>query len=449
MPEHAEPPVRHPAVPSREPVQRWRLVLHRDALDADQVQKEQLAAWEAGAPRVRAAARRPRRRERTPAICRRRAARPGDPRRGRARRPVARGAPGSLDRPRGARGVAPGRIDARSTCTTSGSANRRCRVRSSPPRTAPACRVRRPTPRRSRRPRPRSWPHPSCARERQRGERTVAYDLRPFIETVAVEPGPDGAIDVVMVLRHDPEKGIGRPDEVLAELGERSGASLADASVVRDAPGPRGAPSRGAPVGDAPAAAAARSGRRRVRPRPRRDAPGSSPSPRRGCRPRRPAARSGAGEASSRRRRPSRSTSTRLPPACTASAGSSQPQVNTRRLGGSSSTTSPSITCAVAVVDPDPPARSRVDRRGPAHPPDDPLRVGPERPDDGRRGGDPDVAFDDAVRARSVADGVRRGFDHRSPSISASAATRSRSRLSSQNRPSQVRSGSSPAGRAR
>ena len=61
----------------------------------------------------------------------------------------------------------------------------------------------------------------------------MAYDLRPFIEAVAVEPGPDGAIDVVMVLRHDPEKGIGRPDEVLAELGERSGASLADASVVR------------------------------------------------------------------------------------------------------------------------------------------------------------------------------------------------------------------------
>ena len=107
---------------------------------------------------------------------------------------------------------------------------------------------------------------PELRRERQRGERTVAYDLRPFIEAVAVEPGPDGAIDVVMVLRHDPEKGIGRPDEVLAELGERSGASLADASVVRDAPGPRGAPSRGAPVGDAPAAAAARSGRRRVRP---------------------------------------------------------------------------------------------------------------------------------------------------------------------------------------
>ena len=95
---------------------------------------------------------------------------------------------------------------------------------------------------------------PELRRERQRGERTVAYDLRPFIETVAVEPGPDGATDIVMVLRHDPEKGIGRPDEVLAELGERSGAPLADASAGPHAPGPRGATPRGAPVCDAPAA---------------------------------------------------------------------------------------------------------------------------------------------------------------------------------------------------
>ncbi len=70
-------------------------------------------------------------------------------------------------------------------------------------------------------------------RERQRGDRAVAYDLRPFIETVAVDPGPDGAIDVGMVLRHDPEKGVGRPDEVLAELSDRSGVSLAAATVVR------------------------------------------------------------------------------------------------------------------------------------------------------------------------------------------------------------------------
>jgi hypothetical protein len=37
-----------------------------------------------------------------------------------------------------------------------------------------------------------------------------------------------------MTLRHDPERGIGRPEEVMAALGEQLGARLEPASVVRE-----------------------------------------------------------------------------------------------------------------------------------------------------------------------------------------------------------------------
>lgn len=232
MPEDAEPPVRHPAVPSREPVQRWRLVLRRDALDAAQVQKEQLAAWEAalrgsalpiagldaenGRPRFALAA------PLAPAI-------PGEAEltdlwlvERRPRWTVRAALEASL--PAGSTLVdlydvwlgepaLPGQVVASVY-----------RARPSGPAVdAAAIEVAAGA----------IMAAPELRRERQRGDRTVAYDLRPFIETVAVEPGPDGATDIVMVLRHDPEKGIGRPDEVLAELGERSGAPLADASLVR------------------------------------------------------------------------------------------------------------------------------------------------------------------------------------------------------------------------
>ena len=232
MPEQAEPPVRHPAVPSREPVQRWRLVLHRDALDADQVQKEQLAAWEAalresglplagldaehGRPRFALAA------PLSPAVA-------GDSELAdvwlverRARWSVRAALDGTL--PAGwtlvdlydvwlGEPALPGQVV--------GSAYR---ARVPDPVVdvaaidAAAAAI---------------MASAEVRRERQRGERTVAYDLRPFIETVVVEPGPDGASDVVMVLRHDPEKGVGRPDEVLAELGDRCGVALDGAALVR------------------------------------------------------------------------------------------------------------------------------------------------------------------------------------------------------------------------
>lgn len=75
-------------------------------------------------------------------------------------------------------------------------------------------------------------------RQRPKGERTVSYDLRPLVEDVRVEAGGDGEagsddVRVVMRLVHDPEKGVGRPEEVLAELGGRVGSPLVPERLVR------------------------------------------------------------------------------------------------------------------------------------------------------------------------------------------------------------------------
>jgi hypothetical protein len=71
-------------------------------------------------------------------------------------------------------------------------------------------------------------------RQRLRGDRSVQYDLRPFIDRIEAREHAGGHVEIGMTLRHDPEKGVGRPDEVLAELAERSGVSLAGATVVRE-----------------------------------------------------------------------------------------------------------------------------------------------------------------------------------------------------------------------
>jgi hypothetical protein len=73
-------------------------------------------------------------------------------------------------------------------------------------------------------------------RTRRRGEGSVAYDLRPFLDQLEWPPGPEAPGGTLrMTLRHDPEKGLGRPDEVLAELGERLGRGTAPAArLVRE-----------------------------------------------------------------------------------------------------------------------------------------------------------------------------------------------------------------------
>ncbi len=72
---------------------------------------------------------------------------------------------------------------------------------------------------------------PSLPRERTKGDRAVRYDLRPFLEAVVFEPAGDVAL-LRMTLRHDPERGVGRPEEVLAELSERAGGPPLEAMVA-------------------------------------------------------------------------------------------------------------------------------------------------------------------------------------------------------------------------
>jgi hypothetical protein len=73
----------------------------------------------------------------------------------------------------------------------------------------------------------------SLPRERRKGDNVIAYDLRQFIEDVGVVEA-NGVTVVRMTLRHDPEKGVGRPEELLAALGEALGASLRPVSLVRE-----------------------------------------------------------------------------------------------------------------------------------------------------------------------------------------------------------------------
>jgi radical SAM-linked protein len=79
---------------------------------------------------------------------------------------------------------------------------------------------------------------PTLPRTRRRGDKAVTYDLRPFVADVeVVEPaGREAAAKLVirMELRHDPERGVGRPEEVLAELGDRLEAHLAAVSTTRE-----------------------------------------------------------------------------------------------------------------------------------------------------------------------------------------------------------------------
>ena len=71
-------------------------------------------------------------------------------------------------------------------------------------------------------------------RERRKGEGTVGYDLRPFLAALDVTPGPGGSAVIRMTLRHDPAKGVGRPEETLAALADASGEVLDAASLVRE-----------------------------------------------------------------------------------------------------------------------------------------------------------------------------------------------------------------------
>lgn len=77
-------------------------------------------------------------------------------------------------------------------------------------------------------------------RTRDKGGRAIAYDLRPLlggVEVLAAKPGTatrGTAARLRIRTRFDPERGVGRPEEVLAALSEVTGAQLAAASVIRE-----------------------------------------------------------------------------------------------------------------------------------------------------------------------------------------------------------------------
>ncbi len=73
-------------------------------------------------------------------------------------------------------------------------------------------------------------------RERQKGERQIVYDLRPFLGQLDVEAAAAGSGPVVLrlTLQHDSEKGVGRPVEALAALGGLVGRDLVPATLARE-----------------------------------------------------------------------------------------------------------------------------------------------------------------------------------------------------------------------
>ncbi|MGK2849542.1 MAG: DUF2344 domain-containing protein [Candidatus Limnocylindrales bacterium] len=70
-------------------------------------------------------------------------------------------------------------------------------------------------------------------RERRKGDGTVTYDLRPLVVDVRlVSDGPPPVL--VTRTRIHPELGTGRPEEVVAALGDIIGERLQVESIVRD-----------------------------------------------------------------------------------------------------------------------------------------------------------------------------------------------------------------------
>lgn len=70
-------------------------------------------------------------------------------------------------------------------------------------------------------------------RVRIKGNSSKTYDLRPLLLAIDVEPSSSGGRVRVRTRLH-PELGSGRPDEVIAALGEELGGTLLPVSIARD-----------------------------------------------------------------------------------------------------------------------------------------------------------------------------------------------------------------------
>jgi len=230
---HPSPPDTAPQPPPREPIQRWRLVLARAAFEPDQAQRSHQATWEAafvdsGLPVVGLDG--PRARPRFAAAAPLAAAISGEAelldvwlteRLPRWR--VSEALAGVL--PPGhalvdvydvwlGEAPLPGRVSASVYRAVLGPAVDATIVRAAAEALCAAA---------------------SLPRERRKGEATVAYDLRPFVEAIEVAgTGTEHGPVLRMTLRHDPEKGVGRPEELVAALEERVGFPLGVRGVIRE-----------------------------------------------------------------------------------------------------------------------------------------------------------------------------------------------------------------------
>jgi radical SAM-linked protein len=72
----------------------------------------------------------------------------------------------------------------------------------------------------------------SLPRERRREKRTTAYDLRPLLLDVGVRAAGGEGVTLAIRLRHGPDA-VGRPEEVVAALGEPPAPALAAPLDVR------------------------------------------------------------------------------------------------------------------------------------------------------------------------------------------------------------------------
>ena len=73
---------------------------------------------------------------------------------------------------------------------------------------------------------------PSVPRVRQKAGRDVAYDLRPLVGGLEVIAGPPTVIR--LRARFDPERGSGRPEDVLGALSDSLGRPIVAAETVRE-----------------------------------------------------------------------------------------------------------------------------------------------------------------------------------------------------------------------
>ncbi|MFL5680594.1 MAG: TIGR03936 family radical SAM-associated protein [Chloroflexota bacterium] len=74
---------------------------------------------------------------------------------------------------------------------------------------------------------------PSIPRRRQKGNGTVEYDLRPLVDSIDLDRVGGTAVLRVRTRFH-PERGSGRPEEVVAALGDVLGRPLAVTGTVRE-----------------------------------------------------------------------------------------------------------------------------------------------------------------------------------------------------------------------